>query len=343
MEGLIAFHWFLVAVIRLGITVVVVLSSVLLAALESPAADPASVERTSQSSSLGYSSPREAFDAMRKAADRRDWRAVFSSLTPASQDAAFLELCYGCLWIEAGGEYGPFDTDGDAARKRQEAKLRATLKKYGLDSHAIDAAYARKYREMHGFDLKKFWADAERCCRKRLDEYFAAHPQLRKQDFIIPADAEEGSDDPEMDFDVLTKVALQLVANKAAFYEEAMELLTPERGRPLNATVLGQRSKATSILAPDYGDLQGLKITGDLATGWVTMTSYHLSGGVKVADPPQRLLRSFRRLNGRWYLDNLKGDFQPFEEKQPVTGNADIVPMPPMMPAEPPVIPADVK
>src|SRR5262245_48756448 len=66
----------------------------------------------------GYSSPREAFEARRKALARREWRTSFASSTPAVQDLEVENLVRCWTLMEAGVEPGPFDGNelGEAER-----------------------------------------------------------------------------------------------------------------------------------------------------------------------------------------------------------------------------------
>ena len=71
-----------------------------------------------------------------------------------------------------------------------------------------------------------------------------------------------------------------MVTDKAAFYDEVKEFMTPKVPKikdPLDLTY-------------DYGDLEGLIESGNTAKGWVAWTMYHLDGqpgkpNVKVAYP----------------------------------------------------------
>ncbi|HEV3164934.1 MAG TPA: hypothetical protein VGZ22_12970, partial [Isosphaeraceae bacterium] len=151
----------------------------------------------------GYSSPREAFEARRKALARRDWRTCFASSTPAAQDLEVENLVRCCIFNEVGFEAGPFDGDklGEAERRAGNAKLRATMKKHGLEISNFSFGIL--------FDEEKF----------------------------------------------ITTRATR-VADKAAFYEEVSEIIRP-------------RGKEAPELIHDFGDLQGIAVSGDSASGWV--------------------------------------------------------------------------
>ncbi len=229
-----------------NVTAIVILA-LLLAAVRSPAADPGTIGNGIAEPAQGYSSPRDAFNAMRSASDRKDWRTVFFSLTPNNQDAAVFGLFDSCTFCEEAN-----------------AKVRAAMKRHGLELGKVFAEYGKGYRQKHGVDLDKLSAEA------------AKQPAPS----LPPADGE-----------LLSKVVLKLVTDKAGFYAEASEAITP---------------KVRDVLAPDYGNLEGLTVSRDVATGWVTRTLYHLKAEpgkpeVKEADPPERVQCCFRKLNGRWY------------------------------------------
>ncbi|MHC4403089.1 MAG: hypothetical protein ACYTG0_25795 [Planctomycetota bacterium] len=72
----------------------------------------------------GYSSPRAAFDAYKKALKEKDWRTLFSCRTPQYQDLCVKELIF-------------------ASRTRVDPLLTATLKKYGVDFDQVNEDYAK--------------------------------------------------------------------------------------------------------------------------------------------------------------------------------------------------------
>lgn len=212
---------------------IVLLLSGFLAGLEAAADDSDGAGRQRQ----GYSSPRDALDAMQHAIAKRDWLTVFFSLTPAGQDDAVYDAFYECSFRE-----------GDST-------LRAVMKRYGLNVDEVTGEYTKKYQEKHGVDLHKLG-------------------QL-----------------PEVDRQLLREIVLRRVTNKSAFYRESSEALVPKIKDPL---------------APSYGDLEGVAVSKDAATGWVPMTLYYLKGepgkpDMIKAGSAQRVERHFRRLNGRWY------------------------------------------
>ena len=238
------------------------------------AADPAPEKQVTTQPVKGYSSPQEAFNAMRVAGDRRDWRTAFASLTSTNQDAAVFGLFDDCSFCEEG-----------------KPKVRAAMKKYGLETGKVMAEYSKEYRQKHGIDLDKLAAEAEKHFKEHAEKYLKAHPEIaRSPGIAIPMPYEPGEktgpSPPPVDGEILSKVVLRMVTDKIGFYEEACEAIRP---------------KVKDILTPDYGDLEGLKVSGDRATGWVAVTRYHLGGNTKEAEAPVRVECCFRKVNGKWY------------------------------------------
>jgi hypothetical protein len=251
---------------------VVILLSVLLSSTELLAADESAAGKGSPHIPRGYASPREAFEGRRTAIARRDWHTAFSSLTPESQDAEVYNLCAGWIWIECDGECGPIDGPGGTARDAGVAKLRAIMKKHGVDLEKVRVEYVRRHHDTPSLNLD--------------------------------ATSEE--------FERVLKITAPMVTNKAEFYEEATELLT---------------RKVKDDLDPDYGDLQGLTVSGDSARGWVLKTTYCVVGSSsgqplrKVAGT-YRLERCFRRIDGRWYVDKVENESKHFQDDGKGTGPA---------------------
>jgi hypothetical protein len=252
----------------------------ILVCFEALAADPASLEKTAPGAVHGYSSPQEAFNAMRTADGRRDWRTVFLSLTPANQDDSILGL---------------FDTCMFCCERNEE--LRIVMKKHGLELGRVAEEYSKEYLQKHGVDLEKLSAEAAKRAKEHLERYLKAHPEIANQtsEGALAVPYEPGEEQPPslppVDEELMSRVVLRLVTDKAGFYEQGREAVTP---------------KIKDILEPDLGNLEGLKVPGDAATGWVTETTYHLHGepgkpDVKEADAPHRVECCFRNLNGRWY------------------------------------------
>ncbi len=79
------------------------------------------------------------------------------------------------------------------------------------------------------------------------------------------------------------------VANKSEFYKEAKEIIIMSRG------------KGTPESIPKIGDLQGAVVSGNSAKGWAVVTYKVSRDGVNKVSESKRLLRTFRRLDGRWY------------------------------------------
>ena len=81
------------------------------------------------------------------------------------------------------------------------------------------------------------------------------------------------------------------VADKAAFYEEVSEIIRPR----------GQEAPESTH---DFGELQGVAVSGDSASGWVVWSRKE---GRRIV----RLLRKFRRVDGRWFNDDETWDYTP--------------------------------
>ncbi len=268
----------------------------------------------------GYSSPQEAFVARRNARAKRDWRTCFASSTPVVQEAEAQDLV-GC-WIltEAGMEGVYFDNTEDGRRVGM-VKLRAVMKKHGLEHKEFWAQYLKEYHATHGVDLAKLTAEAIKRGRERMDKCLEKHPLEREavenhlkkypEDidlFFLPPEPGEEPDSPlpELDDELFGKTIKTMTArvtNQAVFYEEASEIIRNKDEQDPEPTY-------------DFSDLQGVAVSGDSARGWIEWTIVRFVAGVKKASQPTRLLRSFRRLDGRWYNDSLTEDFTSFDPKE---------------------------
>lgn len=273
---------------RSSLLAVVVQVFSILAIHQAIGADPGPEKKVTTEPVRGYSSPREAFNAMRVARDRRDWRTVFASLTSTNQDAAVFGLFDDCSFCD-----------------ERKPKVRAAMKKYGLEIGKVMAEYSKEYQQKHGIDLDKLAAEAQKHNKEHAEKYMKAHPEIaRTPGIAIPMPYEPGEKPepslPPVDGEILSKVVLRMVTDKIGFYEEACEAIRP---------------KVKDILEPDCGGLEDLKVSGDKANGWVTVTPYHLAGNTKEADAPVRVECCFRKLNGKWYNGEL--NHQPVEPPTP--------------------------
>jgi len=101
----------------------------------------------------GYASPQAAFDAMKAAAEKKDWRGVFKCMTPDSQDGTA-----GVMVVEAtmmktttrGGE------EADEAKTARH-KIDEVLKKHGVDEEALE--------ELERGDMMPF-SEVQALCKK---------------------------------------------------------------------------------------------------------------------------------------------------------------------------------
>ncbi|WP_165223794.1 hypothetical protein [Aquisphaera insulae] len=190
----------------------------------------------------GYASPREAFEARRKALAGRDWRTAFASSTPAVQDLE-VEYLVRC-WIlnECGFDDYKFE---EPQRSANKARLSAAMKKHGLELTNFSFGLV--------FNQEKF-----------------------------------------------IKTMASRVADRAAFYAEASELIRP----------VGKESPES---IHDFGDLQGVVESGDSASGWIVWT-------FKNSTRSARLLRKFRKVDGRWLNDSETWDYTRRISHEPAQG-----------------------
>ena len=211
------------------------------------------------------------------------------------------------LYFDEGMEGGPFKVDERGAGM---AKMRVIMKKHGLELPEIWAEYNKRYLATHGVDLAKLGAEIMKRERGRreisrkkypteweeLENYLKEHPEANDTIFFPPGPDEEPDPPlPELDdelFAKATETMMSRVTIKAAFYEEASEII-----------------RSTGDEAPnwvsDSEDLRGVAVSGDSARGWVV---WNFRGR-----EPTRLLQTFRRLDGRWYNDNETWDLTYFE------------------------------
>jgi hypothetical protein len=180
----------------------------------------------------------------------------------------------------------------------EDSKVRPVMKKYGLETDKVMSQYNKEYKRKYGVDLDKLQAEADKRSKERFDRHLKSHPEIAKakSDVAVPVPYEPGEapepSPPPFDSEMLSRVVLGLVSDKAAFYAEASE-----------ATV----SKVKDVAEPDYGDLHGLTVSGNSAAGWVTVTTYclHMRPGkpdAREPNPPHREQHCFCKLNGRWYV-----------------------------------------
>jgi hypothetical protein len=212
----------------------------------------------------GYSSPQEAFNAMRSAGERGDWRTVFLCRSPASRDADFLETFDRCC----------FHTEDRA--------VRAVMRKYGLDNGDMDREYRKRYREARGVDLPQNYL-------KVISEEDNKKPKLKATPVVGPPPPDASH---PLDERILAEAALRIVTDKAGFYEEATKALVRD---PADL--------------PKWGDLHGVVVSGDSATGWADITGYYWSaeGGGRPEKKVSQVFRDqkfgFRKSNGRWFVE----------------------------------------
>jgi hypothetical protein len=269
----------------------------------------------------GYPSPREAFEARRKALARRDWRTSFASSTPAAQELEVANLVGSWVLMESGLVADPFVKLGVFERIAGKARLRALMKMHGFELTELWAEYDKGYRAAYGVDLAKWKAEIRKRRRERTERYLKDHPLEREEfekllrdspevDHVPPGPGEAPDPPPpapEFDDELLLKTIKTVasrVTDKAAFYEEVSEILH----------VRGQEAPE---LIYDFGDLQGIAVSGDSARGWIVWNRHHVyEAGVKKVSGSEHLLRKFRRLDGRWFNDSETWDYTRFDPKE---------------------------
>ena len=287
------------------------------------AGDDRGGEREPAQAPLGYSSPQEAFQARRTAIARRDWRTSFSSMTRETQDQWVREFAGAWLLVKSGFET-PWGGLGEAARNAAIAKFYAIMKRHGLEYQKISDENNKRYREIHGVDLDKILAERRKRYRKLLEARWKEHPEERDEwekvlkehpEYLdvdpgeLPPGEKPWPDLPEPDEELVEKVVYSLLIDRAGLYEEAMEFLTSKVKHPGGGDYLLGGNDV-------FGDLQGVTVSGDTARGWVVLTRFLGVSGVKKAMKPERVLRRFRRVNGRWYNDSREDDTTRYDGPQ---------------------------
>jgi len=298
---------------------IVPLASVLSMGIQPPAVNAQGADAKAAQAQPGYSSPAEAFEARRRALARRDWRTVFASSTPEVQDDEVLILGQFWIYIEDGMEGGPYDGLPEPERKAGMARMRAVMKKHGLVLQEIWAEHDRQFHAAHGVDRAKIVADLRKRGRERMeearkkatteerkefDDFLKGHPEVVDEFILLPGE-KPNPPIPEPDLELFFKIMMSRITDKAAFHEEASELFKPktkdkDKDKPGDADV--------------FGDLKGLIVTGDSAKGWIVWSRSQMVNGTRDVWPPVRVLRKFRRLDGRWYNDDLSEDRTHFDD-----------------------------
>ena len=86
----------------------------------------------------GYDSPQAAFDAMKAAGEKKDWKGFCECMTPDSQDAMAGGMVVAGTMMKAMGGFAMMGR-GEQAEKTKAAleKIDEVLKKHGLDEKAM--------------------------------------------------------------------------------------------------------------------------------------------------------------------------------------------------------------
>ena len=243
------------------------------------------VEKAASEPPKGYASPREAFEAYRKARNQKDWRTLFFCMTPDLQNRQVIGLWYESWELAEGSEKEVF----------------AAWAKHNLDG--IRADYQKLYSKKHGFDFERLKAEQEKWYaeqEKRRKRYYETHPEVPKDSVVSdhlllkPGEKAGGPEGPAEDHQLLQEVFLQRVTDKAGFYEEIMKI-----GVDVHNSYLGD---------PNVGELEQLRTTDDTATGRVAITRQigletdAKGKETKIMDTARSSIH-FRKLAGKWFLD----------------------------------------
>jgi len=114
-------------------------------------------EKMEKETQQRYPSPTAVFDAYREARGKREWRKVFSLLTPQAQNDAVFESVFSCM--ERQG------TDAIRGRRFEAEEIGRIVEKYFDYPTAVDG-YNTQYKKKHGTDPNtsphddKVWYDA---------------------------------------------------------------------------------------------------------------------------------------------------------------------------------------
>jgi len=93
----------------------------------------------------GYDSPQAAFDAMKAASEKKDWKGVCNCMTPDSQDAMAGMMVLSGTVMKAMGAFAAM-AGGEEAEKAKAAleKIDQVLKKHGLTEDAMKKMKGKK-------------------------------------------------------------------------------------------------------------------------------------------------------------------------------------------------------
>jgi len=239
----------------------------------------------------GYDSPQAAYEAYAAAGEARDWKTQYDAMTPATREMQWWGL----------NEFA------FVFRKNDEAVI-AALEQFGITDKSLDAVYYRKYQEKHGIDLENLRAEHEKNKEKVCAQYRKDHPEILEE-WKKNGGAESYPGEifqnikpevPGLDRPLFHQSVLSMVPDQREFFAALTEATTPtEPGR----------------LAPRIGKLQRVTISGERATGYVMVTTFHLETAEGrrnspvtkptdkvVADQPFAEPITFRRIDGRWYV-----------------------------------------
>ena len=98
-------------------------------------------DKTEKKTKKQHSSPKAVFDAYRELRGKREWRKVFSLLTPEAQNDAVFEDFFSCTMSNS-------------------KETAAIIRKY-VDGAAVNDEYEKRYKNKHGIDLAQHRAGHE--------------------------------------------------------------------------------------------------------------------------------------------------------------------------------------
>jgi len=223
-----------------------------------------------------HASPERVFQALRDAQSKADWHTLFRCQSPEAQRSSVFEAYYLCnLHLLKAGVVD-------------------ILKKHGVTSDVVDAAYHEAYQRKHGVDLAQRQAEYETKRQKLVAEYFAKNGIDRSGNRAVPVPdfSSELPKLPPVDPVLYREVVMSRIQDSQGFYTDVNDHLVARE------------------TIPTYGALTDVAVRGDSATGRTTTTIFHYSAAP--GTPPMRVPTvvpqtvEFKRINGGWYLHTIR-------------------------------------
>jgi hypothetical protein len=213
----------------------------------------------------GFKTPYEAYEAYRKASEKRDWHAVFSCLTPGSQDSMIVSTYYDWLFVA------------------ENPKVGAMLSRFRLTPDQVLSEYEEAQRRL---DEKQGIASPA-----ATDAPAYQKPQAGQRAVPGPPDSHTVPAGRPLDYERFSRIILKRVSDKTAFFAESSELAFSRRGdlvrlgalkdlRIAGETAIGRMTFTDYYLGFDRGE-KPKKIYTSVAKEI-----------------------GFRKINGRWFVGN---------------------------------------